>query len=108
MKFIPTVATALFVVFGMRHPSNAQVPGTHAPSIGTSSSIVLTNPSPQPRAIGANYFGDWNQSQVWMNVAPELPKPDPIPVILNLTVAFPGLQLSQAPAAVQVRAESIC
>jgi hypothetical protein len=107
MKFIPTAATLLVVVFGMcDRPSNAQVDPTHAFASGRS--IVATNTTPQLREIGANYFAPLKQSQVWMNVEPELSDSDPVPVMLNVTVVLPGLRLNQAPATVQVRAESIC
>jgi hypothetical protein len=72
-----------------------------------SGSIVPTNVNPRLREIGATYFDALDQSQVWMNVSPELPKPDPAPVILNVTVAFHGLELKAAPTTVRVRAESV-
>jgi hypothetical protein len=72
-----------------------------------SGTIVSTNVNPRLREIGAIYFDALDQSQVWMNVAPELPKPDPAPVILNMTVAFHGLELKGAPTNVRVRAESV-
>jgi hypothetical protein len=72
-----------------------------------SGSVVSTNVNPRLREIGAAYFDVLDQSQVWMNVEPELPKPDPAPVILNVTVAFHGLELKAAPTTVRVRAESV-
>jgi hypothetical protein len=49
-------------------------------AVTASGSIVSTNVNPRLREIGATYFDALDQSQVWINVAPELPKPDPAPL----------------------------
>jgi hypothetical protein len=76
-------------------------------AVAASGSVVSTNAIPRLREIGVSYFDALDQSQVWMNVSPELPKPDPAPIILNVTVAFHGLELKAAPTTVRVRAGSV-
>jgi hypothetical protein len=67
-----------------------------------------TNTSPRVRDIGAHYFDSLNQSQVWVNIEPEPLEPGPTPILLNLTVAFPGRQLNQQPPTVTLRAQTPC
>jgi len=68
--------------------------------------VMATNAAPKPREVGANYFEPLDQSQIWVNVEPDLD--GAAPVIINLTVAFPGLRLDRAPATVAVRAQPRC
>ena len=71
-------------------------------------SIVATNTMPARGDIGANYFPGLRQSQVWMNLEPQSIEPGPNPFELNVTVAFPGRALVQAPVSVDLRAEAYC
>jgi hypothetical protein len=98
-KITPACAAVLVLIFAVHdRPSYAQAGGTR---------VVTTNTSPRLREIGAAYFDTTKQSQVWVNVETGLPKPDPVPVLLNFTVMFAGRELRHAPAAVQVRAQAI-
>lgn len=107
MKIIPTVAAVPFLVIGMcEGPSNAQVDDTRAFASG--GSTVATNTSPKLREIGANYFEPLKQSQIWINVEPELTEAGPAPVQLNLTITFPGVRLNHQPTTVAVRAQPRC
>jgi hypothetical protein len=92
-------AAILVLVFAVHtRPSIAQAGSPH---------VVTANTNPRLREIGAAYFDTTKQSQVWVNVEMALPKPDPVPVLLNFTVMFAGLELRQAPAAVQIRAQAV-
>jgi hypothetical protein len=108
VKFIPTVAAVLFLVLGFcERPSNAQVDDTRGVASG-GGSIVATNTTPKLGQIGANYFEPLKQSQIWINAEPELMEAGPAPVLLNLTIAFPGVRLSHQPTTVAVRAQPRC
>jgi hypothetical protein len=69
---------------------------------------IVTNTSPGVREIGANYFDSLSQSQVWVNIEPESTEQGPAPLILNVTVAFPGRSLNREPPAVTLRAQTRC
>lgn len=84
---------------------NAQV---HNARRLASDDIVVINTTPKLRQIGANYFEPLKQSQIWINLEPELIEAGPAPVLLNVTIAFPGVRLDQPPASVAVRAQPRC
>lgn len=108
MKVTPTLIAAVFIlnveVFGWR--LNAQRDDT--PQVASGGSIVATNTTPRVGEIGANYFESLKQSQIWINVEPELADVGPAPVLLNLTIAFPGDRLNHQPISVAVRAQPRC
>ena len=106
MKWVSAVAAVCTLLGGWTNVCSAQI---DLPAVdGNGRAIVVANTSPQVRGIGANYFDSLRQSQVWMNLQPEAPRPDPPPFILNLTVTFPGTLLNHAPESVRVRAEAFC
>jgi hypothetical protein len=86
----------------------ALVPRLSAEPFRRGGVIVPTNSTPGLRGVGAQYFGILKQSQVWMNVQPTPQTGEPASTILNITVAFPGVQLDRVPPTVQVRADAIC
>jgi hypothetical protein len=107
VKLTPTVIAALFLVLGIRErPVNAQQDDRRRFASG--GSIVATNMTPKLGEIGANYFEPLKQSQIWTNVEPELVEAGPAPVLLNLTIAFPGDRLNHQPISVGVRAQPRC
>jgi len=107
VKFIPTVAAALFLDIGISEGrSNAQVNDTRGFASG--GSTVATNTTPKLRELGANYFESLTQSQIWINIEPEPTEAGPAPVLLNLTIAFPGIRLNHRPTTVAVRAQPRC
>jgi hypothetical protein len=69
--------------------------------------VLQTNATPKPREIGAFYFDALNQSQVWVTLSPESVEPGPNPVLLNVTVSFPGRRLQGPPKTVEIRATAI-
>jgi hypothetical protein len=69
---------------------------------------VVTNTNPAVRQIGANYFELLRQSQVWINLEPQSTEPGPAPILLNVTVAFPGRQMNAQPRTVKFRAQTPC
>jgi hypothetical protein len=107
VKFIPTVVAALFLVLRTcERPLNAQLDDT--PRLTSGGGIVPTNTSPRLGEIGANYFDALKQSQIWINVEPDLVETGPAPVVLNLTIAFPGDRLNHQPTSVALRAQPRC
>ena len=72
--------------------------------------VVEANAQPARGELGAHYFDTSKESQIWVNLEPRLaePEPGPDPVILNVTVAFPGKEIARAPERVVFRAESRC
>ena len=58
--------------------------------------------------IGANYFDLLKESQVWINLEPQGLEPGPNPIEFNVTLAFPGRSLPDAPLAVDLRVEAYC
>ena len=69
--------------------------------------VLQTNATPKPGELGAFYFDALNQSQVWVNLSPESVEPGPNPVLLNVTVSFPGRRLEGAPKAAEIRTTAI-
>jgi hypothetical protein len=69
--------------------------------------VLQTNASPAPGQIGAFYFEALNESQVWVNLSPESVEPGPSPVLLNVTIRFPGRKSASAPTVADVRATSV-
>jgi hypothetical protein len=69
--------------------------------------VLRTNANPTPGEIGAFYFDVLNQSQVWVNLTPESVEPGPRPVLLNVTVSFPGRRLPGPPTVVDIRATAV-
>jgi len=107
VKLTPVVAAALFLALGIcERPFSAQVDDPR--QLSSDNHTVATNATPKLREIGANYFEALKQSQIWINVEPELMEIGPAPVILNLTVAFAGFQLNDPPNSVAVRAQPRC
>jgi hypothetical protein len=68
--------------------------------------VIPANNTQQPQLLGAFYFDVLDQSQVWMNLEPEEVEAGPPPVVLNVTVVFPGRKLVAAPDVVMVRAQA--
>jgi hypothetical protein len=70
---------------------------------------LKTNIDPPVRAIGANYFADLQQSQVWIVLEPPLIEPPSGgPVQLNFTFAFAGTRIDGSPTTIRVRAQMGC
>lgn len=104
---LPVAAAALFLALGIcERPYGAQVDDPR--QLSGDNHKVATNATPKLGEIGANYFEALKQSQIWVNVEPEPREIGPAPVLLNLTVAFAGLQLNDPPNAVAVRAQPRC
>ena len=112
-------------VDGKRQPfvdKNCQRRGYHYDVTGTAfltiASVLLAQASgpivlaprqaPQTGEIGAYYFDTPNESQVWVSIEPANTEAGPKPVLLNITVKFPGTRLDGAPATVQLRAQVRC
>ena len=107
MKATPAIAATLFLVLGICEPRfGAQAGAPH--QLASDNRTVATNATPKLKEIGANYFEPLKQSQIWINVEPELLEAGPAPVSLNLTIAFPGFRLNDPPNSVAVRAQSRC
>jgi hypothetical protein len=70
--------------------------------------VIATNINPPVRELGANYFDALKESQVWINLEPRPAETGPNPIVLNVTVAFPGDRLNQEPEYVQFRAQPLC
>jgi hypothetical protein len=71
-------------------------------------SVIAVNSAPAPGQIGAHYFESLKQSQVWVNVQPQSVEPGPNPLDLNITISFPGTQLADTPATVDLRVQARC
>ena len=69
--------------------------------------VLTANANPPLRQVGTNYFESLNESQVWINLEPQLAEVGPNPVLLNLTIRFPGRRLER-PVAVAFRAQTVC
>jgi hypothetical protein len=69
--------------------------------------VLQTNANPKPGELGAFYFDALSQSQVWVTLSPESVEPGPSPVLLNVTVSFPGRRLEEPPKAAEIRATAI-
>lgn len=107
MKLTSVVAAALFLALGIyERPCSAHVDDPR--QLSSDNHTVATNATPALKEIGANYFEALKQSQIWVNIEPELMEIGPAPVLLNLTVAFPGFQLNHPPNSVAVRAQPRC
>ncbi len=67
---------------------------------------VLLHPNTTPKAgeLGAFYFDTPDETQVWLNMEPQLVARGPNPVEITVTVAFKGRVLSAPPAHVSLRA----
>ena len=72
--------------------------------------VVNTNAQPDRGELGAHYFESTKESQVWVNLEPRLAEPEsgPDPVLLNVTVVFPGREIARTPERVVFRANSRC
>ena len=107
MTFASTLVVVLWlVVLGICAPQpRARVSDGQRVDTGRTVRIKTTPPL---REIGANYFKALKQSQVWINIEPELLEGGPPPVLVNLTVAFPGVRLNHEPLSVAVRAQPRC
>jgi hypothetical protein len=68
--------------------------------------LLHPNASPQPGELGVFYFDVLNQSQVWVDLDPQLLEAGPNPIRLNVTIAFPGRELKTSPARATIRAAS--
>jgi hypothetical protein len=89
-------------------PSMAESRFTASISRPPGITILSQNLTPSLGRIGAFYFEGKDQSQVWINLAPQSLEPGPNPVVLNVTVSFPGRILKHAPDTIEVRAEAVC
>jgi hypothetical protein len=69
--------------------------------------VLHANANPKPGEIGAFYFDVLNQSQVWVNLSPDSVEPGPNPVLLNVTLSFPGRRLDGPPKVAEIRATAI-
>lgn len=67
---------------------------------------VLLHPNTTPKAgeLGAFYFDTPDETQVWVNMEPQLVEHGPNPVQLTVTVAFKGRVLKTPPDHVSMRA----
>ncbi len=69
--------------------------------------MLQTNATPAAGQIGAFYFEALNESQVWVDLSPEISEAGPPPVLLNITIRFKGRQSAAAPAFADVRASAV-
>lgn len=69
--------------------------------------VLQTNATPSAGKIGAFYFEALNESQVWVDLSPEISEAGPPPVLLNITIRFKGRQSAAAPAFADVRASAV-
>jgi hypothetical protein len=70
--------------------------------------ILATNINPRLHELGANYFEALKESQVWINLEPRPAEAGPNPIVLNVTVAFPGERLEYQPEYAVFRAQPHC
>ena len=69
--------------------------------------VLQTNATPSGGQIGAFYFETSNESQVWVDLTPEIPEAGPPPVLLNITIRFKGRKSAATPAIADIRATSV-
>ena len=69
--------------------------------------VLQTNATPSAGQIGAFYFETSNESQVWVDLTPEIPEAGPPPVLLNITIRFKGRKSAATPAIADIRATSV-
>jgi hypothetical protein len=64
--------------------------------------------NPDPREIGAFYFENPSESQIWINLEPASNEAGANPLLVNATVKFPGTRLERPPATIELRAQVRC
>ena len=64
--------------------------------------------NPDLREIGAFYFENPSESQIWINLEPTSNEAGANPLVVNATVKFPGTRLERPPATVELRAQVRC
>jgi hypothetical protein len=68
--------------------------------------LLSINRAPSVGEIGAYYFSSLNKSEIWINLQPQGLEAGPDPILLNVTISFPGRRLSTPPETVELRAKS--
>src|SRR5438552_1874528 len=69
---------------------------------------ISTRQNPDPREIGAFYFENPSESQIWINLEPTSNEAGANPLVVNATVKFPGTRLERPPAIIELRAQVLC